>query len=48
MQGHAYNPMLQLPYHEMTVPLPKAHPWPLSICVPDLEAGPSSWEWTHH
>lgn len=26
MQGLAYNPMLQLPYHEMTVPLPKAHP----------------------
>ncbi|XP_023365520.1 splicing regulator RBM11 [Otolemur garnettii] len=45
---HAYNPVLQLPYYEMTAPLPNsaAVPSPLNH-VPDAEAGPSSYEWTH-
>ncbi|XP_036300261.1 splicing regulator RBM11 [Pipistrellus kuhlii] len=48
MQWHACNPMLQLPYCEMTAPLPKSTAVPPSLNhVPNLEAGPSSYEWTH-
>ncbi|XP_047421379.1 splicing regulator RBM11 [Sciurus carolinensis] len=47
MQWHAPNPMLQLPYYEMTAPLPNSAPGSSSLShVPDLEAGPSSYEWT--
>nr|XP_012641484.1 splicing regulator RBM11 isoform X1 [Microcebus murinus] len=48
MQWHAYNPVLQLPYYEMTAPLPNSTSVSSSQNhVPDLEAGPSSYEWTH-
>ncbi|XP_024413964.2 splicing regulator RBM11 [Desmodus rotundus] len=47
MQWHAYNPALQLPYCEMTAPLPNSTSVPSLNHVPDLEAGPSSYEWTH-
>ncbi|XP_020925499.1 splicing regulator RBM11 [Sus scrofa] len=48
MQWHAYNPALQLPYYEVTAPLPNSTSLSSSLnCVPDLEAGPSSYEWTH-
>ncbi|XP_069328551.1 splicing regulator RBM11 [Eulemur rufifrons] len=47
-QWHAYNPVLQLPYYEMTAPLPNSTSVSSSQNhVPDLEAGPSSYEWTH-
>ncbi|XP_059955905.1 splicing regulator RBM11 isoform X1 [Mesoplodon densirostris] len=47
-QWHAYNPALQLPYYEMTAPLPNSTSVSSSLnCVPDLEAGPSSYEWAH-
>ncbi|XP_008506220.2 splicing regulator RBM11 [Equus przewalskii] len=48
MQWQAYNPALQLPYCEMTAPLPNSASVSSSLnCVPDFEAGPSSYEWTH-
>ncbi|XP_008579593.1 PREDICTED: splicing regulator RBM11 [Galeopterus variegatus] len=48
MQWHAYNPMLQLPYYEMTAPLPSSASLSSSLNhVPDPEAGSSSYEWTH-
>ncbi|XP_037685061.1 splicing regulator RBM11 [Choloepus didactylus] len=48
MQWHAYNPMWQLPYYEMTAPLPNSPSLSSSLNhVPELEAGPSSYEWTH-
>ncbi|XP_033088056.1 splicing regulator RBM11 [Trachypithecus francoisi] len=48
MQWHAYNPVLQLPYYEMTAPLPNSASVSSSLNhVPDLEAGPSSYKWTH-
>ncbi|XP_017509843.1 splicing regulator RBM11 [Manis javanica] len=48
MQWHAYNPALQLPYYEMTALLPNSTSVSSSLNhVPDLEAGPSSYEWTH-
>ncbi|XP_008047218.1 splicing regulator RBM11 isoform X2 [Carlito syrichta] len=48
MQWHAYNPVLQLPYYEMTAPLSNSASVSSSLNhVPDLEAGPSSYEWTH-
>ncbi|XP_032208393.1 splicing regulator RBM11 isoform X2 [Mustela erminea] len=44
----AYNPALQLPYYEMAAPLPNSTSAASSLnCAPDLEAGPSSYEWTH-
>ncbi|XP_025235918.1 splicing regulator RBM11 isoform X1 [Theropithecus gelada] len=47
-QWHAYNPVLQLPYYEMTAPLPNSASVSSSLNhVPDLEAGPSSYKWTH-
>lgn len=47
-QWYACNPALQLPYCEMTAPLPKNTAVPPSLNhVPNLEAGPSSYEWTH-
>ncbi|XP_021563697.1 splicing regulator RBM11 isoform X1 [Carlito syrichta] len=47
-QWHAYNPVLQLPYYEMTAPLSNSASVSSSLNhVPDLEAGPSSYEWTH-
>lgn len=47
-QWHAYNPALQLPYYEMTALLPNSTSVSSSLNhVPDLEAGPSSYEWTH-
>lgn len=47
-QWQAYNPALQLPYYEMTAPLPNSASVSSSLnCVPDFEAGPSSYEWTH-
>ncbi|XP_006153653.1 splicing regulator RBM11 isoform X2 [Tupaia chinensis] len=47
MQWQAYNPMLPLPY-EMTGSLPNSSSVSSSLNhVPDLEAGPSSYEWTH-
>ncbi|XP_054441265.1 splicing regulator RBM11 isoform X1 [Pteronotus mesoamericanus] len=46
-QWHAYNPALQLPYCEMTAPLPNSTSVPSLNHVPNLEAGPSSYEWTH-
>ncbi|ELW62272.1 Putative RNA-binding protein 11 [Tupaia chinensis] len=46
-QWQAYNPMLPLPY-EMTGSLPNSSSVSSSLNhVPDLEAGPSSYEWTH-
>ncbi|KAM9211162.1 LOW QUALITY PROTEIN: splicing regulator RBM11 [Dugong dugon] len=47
MQWNAYNPMLQLPYSEMAVPLPNSTSLSSLNCVPDLETGPSSYERTH-
>ncbi|XP_004440800.1 PREDICTED: splicing regulator RBM11 [Ceratotherium simum simum] len=48
MQWQAYNPALQLPYYEMTAPLANSASVSSSLNhVPDLEAGPSSYEWTH-
>ncbi|XP_006866503.1 PREDICTED: splicing regulator RBM11-like [Chrysochloris asiatica] len=47
MQWNTYNPMLQLPYYEMTVPLPTNTSLSSLNRTPDLEAGPSSYEWTH-
>ncbi|ELK00569.1 splicing regulator RBM11 isoform X2 [Pteropus alecto] len=48
MQWHAYNPALQLPYCEMTAPLPNSTSVSPSLNhIPNLEAGPSSYEWTH-
>ncbi|XP_006889875.1 PREDICTED: splicing regulator RBM11 [Elephantulus edwardii] len=46
-QWNAYNPMLQLPYYEMTVPLPNNTSLSSLNPVTELEAGPSSYEWTH-
>uniref|UniRef100_A0A8C2P1B0 Splicing regulator RBM11 n=1 Tax=Capra hircus TaxID=9925 RepID=A0A8C2P1B0_CAPHI len=47
-QWPMYNPALQLPYYEMTAPLPNSTSAPSSLNhVSDLEAGPSSYEWTH-
>lgn len=47
-QWHAYNPALQLPYCEMTAPLPNSTSVSPSLNhIPNLEAGPSSYEWTH-
>ncbi|XP_025305617.1 splicing regulator RBM11 isoform X2 [Canis lupus dingo] len=44
----AYNPALQLPYYEMAASLPNSTAASSSLnCVPDLEAGPSSYERTH-
>ncbi|XP_002716809.1 splicing regulator RBM11 [Oryctolagus cuniculus] len=48
MQWFTHNPVPQLPYYEMTAPLPSSAPVSSSLNhVPDLEAGPSSYEWTH-
>ncbi|XP_004062641.2 splicing regulator RBM11 [Gorilla gorilla gorilla] len=48
MQWHVYNPVLQLPYYEMTAPLPNSASVSSSLNhVPDLEAGPSSYKWTY-
>ncbi|XP_003934367.1 splicing regulator RBM11 [Saimiri boliviensis] len=48
MQWQAYNPVLQLPYYEMTAPLPNSASVSSSLNhVPDVEAGPSSYKWTH-
>ncbi|CAK7319201.1 Splicing regulator RBM11 [Vulpes lagopus] len=48
MQWPAYNPALQLPYYEMAASLPNSTAASSSLnCVPDLEAGPSSYERTH-
>ncbi|CAI9169239.1 unnamed protein product [Rangifer tarandus platyrhynchus] len=47
MQWPAYSPALQLPYYEMTAPLPSSTSASPSLNhVSDLEAGPSSYEWT--
>ncbi|XP_046286506.1 splicing regulator RBM11 isoform X1 [Marmota monax] len=47
MQRHAHNPVLQLPYYEMTAQLPNSTSGSSSLShVPDLDAGPSSYEWT--
>nr|XP_027784821.2 splicing regulator RBM11 isoform X1 [Marmota flaviventris] len=46
-QRHAHNPVLQLPYYEMTAQLPNSTSGSSSLShVPDLDAGPSSYEWT--
>ncbi|XP_020039471.1 splicing regulator RBM11 isoform X1 [Castor canadensis] len=48
MQWYVQNPVLQLPYYEMTAPLPSIAAGSSSLNhVPGLEAGPSSYEWTH-
>ncbi|KAM6161898.1 splicing regulator RBM11 isoform 2-T2 [Erethizon dorsatum] len=48
MQWHAHNPALQLPYYEMTAPLPNSASGSSALNhAPDPEAGPSSYEWTH-
>ncbi|XP_029795001.1 splicing regulator RBM11 isoform X2 [Suricata suricatta] len=45
---HTLNPALQPPYYEMTAPLPGSTAGSSSLnCLPGLEAGPSSYEWTH-
>ncbi|KAM6225201.1 splicing regulator RBM11 [Rhynchocyon petersi] len=46
MQWNAYSPMLQLPYYEMTVPLPNSTSLSSLSHVTELEAGPSSYDWT--
>uniref|UniRef100_A0AC11AMJ4 RNA binding motif protein 11 n=1 Tax=Ovis aries TaxID=9940 RepID=A0AC11AMJ4_SHEEP len=47
-QWPMYNPALQLPYYEMTAPLTNSTSASSSLNhVSDLEAGPSSYEWTH-
>ncbi|DAA33639.1 splicing regulator RBM11 [Bos indicus] len=46
-QWPTYYPALQLPYYEMTAPLPNSTSASSSLNhVSDLEAGPSSYEWT--
>ncbi|XP_037380524.1 splicing regulator RBM11-like isoform X1 [Talpa occidentalis] len=48
MQWHTFNPALQLPYYEMTAPLPNSTSVASSLNpVQDREAGPSSCEWTY-
>lgn len=47
LQWHMYDSASQLPYYEATELLPKAHPCPHTIYIPDLVAGPCSWELTH-
>nr|XP_023420669.1 splicing regulator RBM11 [Cavia porcellus] len=48
MQWHAHNPALQLPYYEMTAPLPNNASGTSALKPnPEPEAGPSSYEWTH-
>ncbi|XP_054556334.1 splicing regulator RBM11-like isoform X2 [Talpa occidentalis] len=45
---HTFNPVLQLPYYEMTAPLPNSTSVASSLNpVQDQEAGPSSYEWTY-
>ncbi|XP_076698717.1 splicing regulator RBM11-like [Callospermophilus lateralis] len=47
LQRHAHNPVLQLPFYEMTAQLPSSTSGSSSLShVPDLDAGPSSYEWT--
>ncbi|XP_004842256.1 splicing regulator RBM11 [Heterocephalus glaber] len=44
---HTHNPLLQLPYYEMTAPLPNNTSGSSALShVPEPEAGPSSYEWT--
>lgn len=48
MQWHAQNPVLQLPYYEMTAPLPNNAAGSSALNhAPDPVAGPSSYEETH-
>ncbi|XP_033611813.1 splicing regulator RBM11 [Fukomys damarensis] len=48
MQWHAHNPALHLPYYEMTAPLPNNASGSSALNhVPEPEAGPSSYGWTH-
>ncbi|XP_049641467.1 splicing regulator RBM11 [Suncus etruscus] len=48
MQWQTYNTMLQLPYYEMTTPLPNSPSMSSSLnLATELEAVPSSYEWTH-
>ncbi|XP_055991426.1 splicing regulator RBM11 [Sorex fumeus] len=47
MQWQTYNTLQQLPYYEMTTPLPNSPSMSSSLNpASDLEAGPSSCEWT--
>ncbi|XP_058517743.1 splicing regulator RBM11 [Ochotona princeps] len=47
MQWYVHNPVPPLPYCEMTAPLPStASVSPCPDRAADLEAGPSSYEWT--
>ncbi|XP_004607076.1 splicing regulator RBM11 [Sorex araneus] len=47
MQWQAYNTVQQLPYYEMTTPLSNSPSVSSSLNpASDLEAGPSSYEWT--
>ncbi|XP_034371201.1 splicing regulator RBM11 isoform X2 [Arvicanthis niloticus] len=44
----AHSPVLPPPFYEMSAPLPNSTPGSCSLNhAPDLEAGPSSHEWTH-
>ncbi|XP_040836792.1 splicing regulator RBM11 isoform X2 [Ochotona curzoniae] len=48
MQWYAHSPVPQLPYYEMTAPLSSTASVSSSLDhAADLEAGPSSYEWTH-
>ncbi|NP_001388776.1 splicing regulator RBM11 [Rattus norvegicus] len=48
MQWYTHSPALQPPFYEMTAPLPNPASDSCSLNhAPDLEAGPSSYEWTH-
>ncbi|KAL1788478.1 splicing regulator RBM11 [Sigmodon hispidus] len=43
---HTYYPILQPPFYDMTLPNSASGSCPLNH-TPDLEAGPSSYDWTH-
>nr|XP_004654420.1 splicing regulator RBM11 isoform X5 [Jaculus jaculus] len=48
MQWYGQGPVLQLPFYEAAAPLPHSSPGSSSMShAPGLEAGPSSYEWTH-
>lgn len=46
---HTHSPMMQPPFYDMTASLPSDASGSCSLNhAPDLEAGPRSYEWTHH
>uniref|UniRef100_A0A8C2M1K5 Splicing regulator RBM11 n=1 Tax=Cricetulus griseus TaxID=10029 RepID=A0A8C2M1K5_CRIGR len=48
MHWHTQSPMLQPPFYDVTATLPNSASGPSSSNhAPDLQAGPSSYEWTH-